>query len=259
MATRVLHLTDCHLVCDPEARLKGVPTAASLRELLTFVKAYEECDFAVITGDLAHDGRLETYQLLREVLNEWIPDVRLIPGNHDNRLFLRQTFPEIIGGSDGPVTFSQTVGVWRLIGLDSHVPGQASGAVEEEQIEWLVRELSAAPQSPTVLFVHHPPISVNSPWLDRIGLAQPGALLDVITQSPQIRVLCAGHVHQEFSSKLGEAEVLTTPATSFQFRPRQEIPILEAIPTGFRVLTLDAGGYQTRVVRLPELTYPPTR
>ena len=54
-----------------------------------------------------------------------------------------------------------------------------------------------------------------------------------------------------------EAEVLTTPATSFQFRPKEEVPIFDLVSTGFRVLTLGAGGYQTRVVRLPSLTYPP--
>jgi len=258
MTVRVLQLSDCHLSSDPEATLKGVPTAASLREVLAFIAENEEFDFLVISGDLAQDEQLQTYQLLREMLGEWVARLRVIPGNHEDRNFLRQTFPEITAGSNGLLTFSLKVEGWRLIGLDSHVPGQVWGSIEEEQLEWLKRELSLDPGCPTVLFVHHPPISVRSPWLDQIGLAEPAPLIDLIVGSSQIRLVCSGHVHQEFSGRLGEAEVLTTPATSFQFRPREEVPILDLVSTGFRVLTLSAGGYQTRVVRLPSLTYPPS-
>ena len=257
MTVRVLQLSDCHLLSDPEATLKGVPTAASLGEVLAFITENEEFDFLVISGDLAHDEQLQTYQLLREMLGEWVTRLRVIPGNHEDRNFLRQTFPEITAGSNGLLTFSLKVEGWRLIGLDSHVPGKVWGSIEEEQLEWLKRELSLDSRCPTVLFVHHPPISVRSPWLDRIGLAEPAALVDIISGSTQIRLVCSGHVHQEFAGRLGEAEVLTTPSTSFQFRPKEEVPIFDLVSTGFRVLTLGASGYQTKVVRLPSLTYPP--
>ncbi len=257
MTVRILQLTDCHLLSDPEAKLKGVPTTSSLREVLAFIAENEEFDYLVISGDLAQDEQLKTYQILREMLGEWVPRLRLIPGNHDDRSFLRQTFPEITAGSDGVLTFSLQVNGWRVIGLDSHVPGQVWGSIDEKQLEWLRRELSLDSQCPTVLFLHHPPISVGSPWLDRIGLTESESLVGMISGSPQIRLVCSGHVHQEFAGKLGEAEVVTTPATSFQFRPREEVPIFDLISTGFRVVTLGTSGYQTRVVRLPSLNYPP--
>ena len=37
-AMRVLQLTDCHLLADPQARLKNVPTRDTLVEVLEFVK-----------------------------------------------------------------------------------------------------------------------------------------------------------------------------------------------------------------------------
>ena len=259
MTIRILQLTDCHLLSDPEAKLKGVPTTSSLREVLAFIAENEEFDYLVISGDLAQDEKLETYRLLREMLGEWVARLRVIPGNHEDRNFIRQTFPEITAGSEDFLHFSLKAVGWRVIGLDSHVPGQVWGSIEEEQLEWLKRELSLDSRSPTVLFVHHPPISVGSPWLDRIGLTEPAGLVDLISGSPQIRLVCSGHVHQEFVGRLGEAEVLTTPATSFQFRPKEEVPIFDLISTGFRVLTLGAGGYQTSVVRLPSLTYPPNQ
>ena len=259
MTVRVLQLSDCHLLGDPEATLNGVPTAASLREVLAFIAANQEFDLLVISGDLAQDEQLQTYQLLRKMLGEWVTRLRVIPGNHENRDFIRQTFPEITDGSEDLLNFSLKLGGWRLIGLDSHVPGQVWGSIGEGQLEWLKRELALDSRCPTVLFVHHPPISVKSPWLDRIGLAEPSALVKIIDSSPQIRLVCSGHVHQEFAGRLGEAEVLTTPATSFQFRPKEEVPIFDLVSTGFRVLTLGVPGYRTRVVRLPSLTYPPNQ
>jgi Icc protein len=247
-----------HLFADAAARWKGVPTRDSLRDVLAWIDSRDEgFDWLVLTGDLAHDEERATYQALRELLGERLGRCRLVPGNHDHRGYLREVFPELVPGGDGPLTFTLSVAGWRLIGLDSHVPGQVSGRIDREQCRWLERELSAHADQPALVFVHHPPVPVGSAWLDEIGLEDPQPLVEVLTAAPQVKAVCAGHVHHESQHRLGQAVVYTTPSTAVQFAPQTEEPRFDAVPPGYRVVTLDGAAYRTEVVRLPELKYPP--
>lgn len=258
MATRVLQLTDLHLFADPNARLKGVSTRDSFVDVLRFIESREdEFDVLVLTGDLAHDEELETYRMLRELLSDWISRCRLIPGNHESRSMIRRTFPELFQSEGNRLTFSFATGGWRLIGLDSHVHGQVAGRIETEQLDWLRQQLTTYADEPTVLFLHHPPVSVQSKWLDEIGLEEPQPLIETISGFKQVKVVCAGHVHQEFHGRLAQAEFYTTPSTAIQFVPRGDDLMCDHLPPGYRVLTLEGATFQTEVVRLPELKHPP--
>ncbi len=261
---QIVQVTDLHLFADPDARLKDVPTRAAVREVLDAMrKQFPDCDYLIITGDLAHDEVRETYVALREILGDWVARCRILPGNHDNRAAMRDVFPEVIPAGEGAIGFAETAGAWRLLGLDSHVPGEVPGRIASAQLDWLSEQLAANAGAPTVLFVHHPAISVGSPWLDEIGLKQPERFIDIVRAAPQIKLICVGHIHQEFQGALGRAALLAAPSASVQFAPNTETMRLDPVPPGFRVLALedgethDAATFQTRVIRLPELTYPP--
>ena len=105
----------------------------------------------------------------------------MIPGNHDSSESLRQVLPELVADEEGPTTFSLKAGDWRLIGLDTHIPDKVSGRIGAEQLEWLKGKLTAHSREPTIIFMHHPPIPVNSAWLDRLGLEEPKELVETIT------------------------------------------------------------------------------
>ncbi len=258
MAGRILQLTDLHLLADPAARWKGVPTRDALQDVLTWIASRNEAfDWLILTGDLAHDAQYASYQTLRALLGDRVERCRLIPGNHDHPGFLRQVFPELVPPGAGPLTFALSVAGWRLLGLDTHLPGQVSGRIDLEQRRWLEQELAAHAAQPTLIFMHHPPIPVHSPWLDRISLEDPQPLVQLLTSAPHVKIICTGHVHHESQHRLGQAIVVTTPSTAVQFEPQAEDLALAALPPGYRVFLLDGATYQTEVVRLPEVKYPP--
>lgn len=255
---RIIQLTDLHLLRDVQGRLKGVPTWETFREIWQHIRAHGgEFDLLVLTGDLAHDELPETYTLLREELGELLPRCRLVPGNHDNRTGLKHVFPEIIPGGNEFLAFRETLGGWQILGLDTHQPGEVAGRMGSNQLAWLATQLQQQPTSPTLLFLHHPPISVNSPWLDKIALADPLPLCELIASRPQIRAVATGHVHHVFQGKIGQADLHTTPSTAIQFEPRGEESSYTTDPPGYRIFDLEEKGYRTVVVRLPVLRYPP--
>lgn len=252
MPIRLLQITDCHLFADPNAELKGICTRERFNDVLAALREeLPRAERLIITGDLAHDERKETYETLRELLGEWLPRVRVVPGNHDDRGAMRETFRDVVETVNGRNGFSESLGNWQLIGLDTQITGALPGEVGASQLARLEEQL-AGTQQRVAIFLHHPPVDVGSAWLDKIGLTDAAALWNLLDRFPQVRVLCSGHVHQELAIRRGGTLVLTTPSTGVQFVPEAETLIVDDALPGYRVLELqDNGDVRTRVVRVP--------
>lgn len=246
----IIQISDCHLLADPEGDVRGIRTRETLRKVWRHLREhYPEADRIVISGDLTHDERVESYEAVREITRECASRILVIPGNHDDRPLLRKAFavPEVPGLDR--VVFVDEVGAWRLIGLDSHVPGKLHGELGEQQLQWLDRALSAA-ATPTVLFMHHPPISVESPWLDKINLQDACELQHCLLKHPQVKLICCGHVHQQSYGELNKIPVKTVPSTGVQFRRRTESLEIDDVQPGYYVLSLEKNGrHDSRVER----------
>lgn len=250
MSVRLAHLTDLHLFQDREQRLAGMRTWDTFERVMDLVDGQAGApDFLILTGDIAQDEALDTYRMLRERLGHHLPRCRLVPGNHDNRDRLREVFPELFAAPHEYLTFSLSAGGWQIIGLDSQVPGEVGGHVDNAQIAWLDAEIRAARDRPVILFIHHPPVPINVHWLDVIGLDESAGLVNLIHSTPRIRVVCAGHVHQEFAGYIGTTPLYTTPSSCVQFSARAEREF-DTRMAGYRLIELDAQGYRTRVERI---------
>lgn len=258
----VLQLTDPHLFADGDARLNDVPTRDAFVEVLAACRETGIAfDQVILTGDLAQDEELETYRVLRGLMVDFGAPTQLIPGNHDSRAFMREVFPESVrlGADADPVIFSIGLGAWRLIGIDTQIPGQSAGFVDDNQLEWLRGELDAHTGDPTLVFMHHPPLAIHSVWLDRMGLRNQGAVLEILRAAPQVRAISAGHIHQELSVRDGAIDVLATPSTAYQYKGRANTVVLDPVPPGFRIFRFEGDTYDSSVIRLPTLRYPAAR
>lgn len=261
----VLQFSDLHLFTDRTRRLKNVPTWDSLVAVFEHARRQvSRPDLVVITGDLAHDEEPTTYLALRELLGTWLPVCRLLPGNHDNRHGIRAAFPELFPQPWGttridpmsPLGFSLPLGEWRLLGLDTHLPGQVQGRLWPTQRDWLRTQLQAFPHTPTMLFQHHPPMPVGTSWLDELRLENPTDLQETLAGAAQVAALLTGHVHQEGEYSWGQLRVLTVPATAVQFAPGTARLTVDQRPPGYRVIRLDGTSWTTHVERLESIAYP---
>jgi Icc protein len=251
--TTILQLTDLHLFADKGTLLKGIDPWQSLARVLETIRSRQiEFDHLLLTGDLTHDGKPETYEQLREALGPWAQVAQAIPGNHDDRHHLGQVFNVPNSDEswlDDRVTFSFTAGDWRIFALDTLVPGELRGELEAQQLIWLERQLVVHREVPTVIFLHHPPVKVGSAWLDRIGLSNREFFCRLIELSSQVKLICCGHVHQEFQARIGGATVLAAPSTSVQFKPGTETLEVDDLPPGMRVIRLQGDAFETQVIR----------
>jgi 3',5'-cyclic-AMP phosphodiesterase len=226
----VLQLTDTHMRADerpvyghsPEQRLRLV-LAACARKL-------PKIDLVVLTGDQSDDGELEAQRRVKAIVEEELQaPIIAIPGNHDSVAGDRPAF-----GPDPPVE----LGAWRVIGLDSSVPGEIHGALDVSAVE---RLLDALDHRPTMIALHHPPVPPSShPWFQLDGAKE---LLASLAVRPHVRALISGHVHTPVTLTRGELALMGAPSTLAAFVFQGDgLPVTADGPVGARVIRLSADG-----------------
>jgi Icc protein len=178
-------------------------------------------DVVLVTGDLADGPDPEVYAFVAEELMRLPMPVYLIPGNHDSRSVMSATFNEIPTiEEDRFIAYAVEEYPVRLIGLDSTVEGQHTAKFCERRARWLERTLAARPCTPTLLFLHHPPIESGVVAMDFLGFDWTRHLETVVTEHPQvIRVTC-GHHHRAMTASWAGTIVTVAPSTSHQFPSR---------------------------------------
>lgn len=250
MNVRLLQISDCHLFSDPATLLRGVATWSRFQQLVAELsKVAQSPDLLLATGDTAHDELLTTYQCVRKELEPWESRLRIIPGNHDHRESLLQTFPNGCRQIQDRVNFDVQFERWQVVGLDTHIPGSTSGRLGSEQLDWLSTHLTATRDLWTVLVMHHPPLLVQSAWLDKIGLEDREEFAAIVRAHAHVRLILCGHIHQAYVGSLGHATVLTTAAVGPQFRPRTEQLEIVDLPPAYRIVDLhDSGQWSTQVI-----------
>jgi Icc protein len=199
-------------------------------------------DAVLVSGDLVENAADAEYDQVRELLAPLQAPIHVLPGNHDDRAALRRHFG--LPGADGePVQYAADLGPLRLVVVDTTRPGENAGALDEERLSWLDGELAAAPGVPTVIAMHHPPLTTGIPPLDEIGLpaADRRALGAVVERHPHVRRLVAGHMHRPIAGDLAGRAVLAAPSTYMQAR-------LDLVSEELR-LAPDPAGYAVHLLR----------
>ena len=245
---RLLQMTDTHLFADPAAEQAGVVPEARFRATLRAMAPWAATAQGLLhTGDLVHDGSARGYQRLRGALLSLDLPGLVVPGNHDDRDGLQSTF------AAGPVSAARTLqlGEWTLIALDSLQTGEVPGHLDESELAALDDALADCSTPYCLVAVHHPPFPVGTPWLDAIGLDNPGALYRRLAADHRVRAVVCGHVHMAFDGHANGCRALSTPATAAQFLAGAEAFAIDRGPPAFRWLDLRAdGGIDTDVVRV---------
>ena len=138
-----------------------------------------------------------------------------------------------------------------MISLNTAQPQRVGGHLADAELDFLARCLAQNPRSPTLLFMHHPPVPVGCAWLDAQRIDHAERLEAILRRHTNVRGIFTGHVHQEFHAHWAGTEVHTTPSTCFQFRAASRDFALCDQPPGYRRIDLHADGtLSTKVVFL---------
>ncbi len=246
---RVIQLTDIHLFATSNQSLMGITTRASLLPIVEQISQLQPLpDILLLTGDLSQDGSPESYDQIIELLSPLNIPIYWLPGNHDCVDVMERSLiaPPFIADK------SFVRNGWRFLLLNSQILGEVPGYLSDATLEWLQQQLTANPELPTTIAFHHPPLSLNTEWLDSSALQNPNALFQIVDQHPQVKLVLFGHIHQEVQQIRSGIAYLGCPSTCFQFARDHKTFTLDVDQyPGFRLLDLAPdGSWKTEVRRV---------
>lgn len=244
--TTLLHISDSHVVADPAVTppaslahgvelLRGESTASTLERVLAGARHWG-AELIVHTGDVVDDAAPASYARAGSILAGPGLPVEAVPGNHDDPAELARA----LGAALDSVRAVEVSG-WRLVLVHSQVPGADHGAIAAETYDRLAFEVQTS-DAPTVLAMHHPPLSSCAEPGCQISDA--GPLLQLIADSPQVKVVLSGHLHLAGDEERHGTLFLRGPSTAMQLTHRHPLSAnnREATPIGARVVDLFEDG-----------------
>lgn len=244
-AVLIAQITDLHLPEAVGTRVAGTDPDDGLRQVLDDMagRLPRKPDLILATGDIADTGAPSAYLRFQQYMKALEVPVFGLPGNHDR--------PEVLFDMwRGHVPQWIDTPAWRIVLLDSTLPGEDAGRLGPRRLEGLRAALQGAPDHVLVV-LHHHPVPVRSPWLDRCMLEDGGALFECFQDHGRVRAVLYGHVHQErdgwYRGMDGRAagapiRVLASPSTAFQFAPHTHEYQLDAAGPAYRWLLLHPDG-----------------
>lgn len=192
---KIVHISDIHI--NDRAILESEPVA-NFRACLAHVERHHaDAAAVVITGDLTHHGREESYRQLKSILDASPLEPRLLIGNHDDRSTFLGVFSDQPRDAAGYVQWAEDVGSARFLYLDTAGPTHA-GYYEAPRRAWLEAELKRARAHgrPVYLFMHHNPSPVGVRSADIIGMVEGPAFRTILRENRDlVRHIFFGHCH----------------------------------------------------------------
>ena len=198
-------------------------------------------DILFVTGDLTENGDVASYEAVREAFAGVACPVHYMLGNHDLRANYAQVWPDEY--DDGFLQYVVDTPALRFVVLDTLDEGRHGGGFCERRGAWLRAALSAAPDRPTLVLLHHPPIPVGIAWMD-CDPTEPWIerLQDALAGQGQVVGLVTGHLHRPIASSWAGLPLIIGPSSS----PGLSLdltPIDPDLPDGRAMIADDAPAY----------------
>lgn len=190
MGFKLLQISDCHLRSEADGRYRGRSPQAGLSQVLDWAADWKP-DGVVVSGDLVEDAVAAAYRRLRAGLEGLGCPYAVLPGNHDDPALMTRIF-----GQRACVDVAcEDWGDWRLLLLNSARPDRIDGRLLPDDLAALEGFLTEG-TSPALVFLHHQPLPVATPWIDHHALCNGPELRGLLADHPSVRAVAWGHVHQ---------------------------------------------------------------
>jgi predicted phosphodiesterase len=160
-------------------------------------------DLAFVKGDIANNGEVWQFEAARDAFSRFAMPHHAFLGNHDY-FGVRRGEPvdghAVLGQPPTPRTVD--LAGWRMILLETAVPGKNAGSFGEDRRAWLSDQLDETREAglPTLLLMHHQPVPRDqaNTYPNTIGIdpAESHALCELLGRHPQLRGVLIGHTHK---------------------------------------------------------------
>jgi len=210
----IAQITDIHIGFDPDAKPEELNRTRFRATLDRVLNSPNPIDMLVLSGDLTDHGDRVSFEKTAALLAECTLPIYPMVGNHDTRVELLNAFPDT-PSNGGFVQYVVEREGLRIIMLDTLELGRHGGAFCEARQDWLAGELAAHADTPTLIFMHHPPVVSGIGWMDPVpdeGWMQ--RFGEAIAGHNQILAIHCGHLHRPIHTTFQGVPVSVTPSVA---------------------------------------------
>ena len=245
---RMIQFTDTHLLPENGTKLHGEDTFVALRRAVRSALSLKPPpDIIVVTGDIAEDGSIGSYIRFKSIFKDTDIPVLVTPGNHDDLDAMRTAF----SGSNIEIGSYSEWKHWSGIFVHSQVVRASHGNINSISFKELEASLERSKNRPTMIALHHPPLS-DCPSTG-CKLQNDREFLKLISKFKNVKMILAGHLHQDIEKDYSHFKILVSPSTFAQgLHPEASTKVdvedfwashaLDISKQGFRVVDLLASG-----------------
>ena len=216
--TKLIWMSDLHFTKTGD--VLGHNPRIRLQAAIDYINEHHhDAAHCIISGDMANRATPADYADLSDRLQTLeVPYLPMV-GNHDNRDLFRKAFSLPETSMAEFIQYDVPTAGTTILCLDTHKPGSDAGSYCAGRMDWLRDKLNAAGDTPVLIFMHHPPMSLGLPMQDKDKLENGDAVLTVLSEFNCVKYLCIGHVHRAISGTIGGIGFATMPSVLFQAPP----------------------------------------
>ena len=230
MVARIAFVSDTHV--NHRTDELGTGATRHLDQAIAAINA-AQVDLVLIAGDLTDSGTREQMALFKRKVKQFKAPVLFIPGNHDVgdvgngkvKRSITSERVELFSKELGPNWFAREKAGVRIVGINSCL-FDSGFKEEEEQWQFLEKELARPHAKPMLLMVHYPLFikTVDEPG-KRTSNVQPEErkrLIGLLEQGG-VRAVLTGHLHYPVTNRLDGILFLSDAAIAWGL-PRGKQP-----------------------------------
>ena len=210
----IAQMTDIHIGFAPDEKPEEFNRLRFRATLARILDAPNRPDMLVLSGDITDHGDRHSFERTAELLAECPFPIWPMVGNHDTRAELLNAFPQV-RADDGFVHYVLEQEGLRIVLLDTLEEGRHGGAFCERRQAWLEARLDEAPETPTLIFMHHPPVVSGIEWMDP-GADEPWVqrLAAALRGREQVLAIHCGHLHRPLAASFEGIPLCVTPSVA---------------------------------------------
>jgi len=243
-AVLIAQMTDIHAGFAPHEQPEELNLTRFRAALDRLLSGPNRPDLLVLSGDITDHGDTESFAATAALLRDCPFPVVPMVGNHDSRAGLLGAFSQVEPAEGGFLQYvvDAPLGL-RIICLDTLEDGRHGGAFCAVRADWLAARLAEAPDCPTLIFMHHPPVVAGIDWMDPAP-DEPWItrLRAVLTGQAQVQAIHCGHLHRPITTCFAGIPLGVTPSVA-PLVAMDLNPIDQAAPDNRELITTEPPTY----------------
>tara|TARA_B100000614_G_C14512819_1_gene479293 strand:- start:273 stop:1019 length:747 start_codon:yes stop_codon:yes gene_type:complete len=244
---KIIQITDLHLRSDKNYNAFEINTFQSAEMIISHIsKQHRDIGALVISGDISDDETSESYSNLMEITDQINTEIYLMPGNHDSIEEIEKCASNNRVNSE--LYFMRDN--WVFFMFNTKKNNSPNGLLKQHEIDIFINMLRENSDKFFMIFLHHHPVKIGSPTMDKMIIENANILLELIEQYKSIRGVSWGHIHNVFETQLNNAKLFSTPSTCYQSKPKSKSFVIdEKEKPGYRIIHFSSSGELKTEVR----------